>query len=304
MTHSDVADAETGARAQQRSADPGPAVPRGWRVSPSVAAFGAYLLLTVGLTYPLILHMSTHIPGGNVDEGAFLWNMWWMQHALLDLRTNPLTTNVIFYPLGVNLALYTLTPLNGILGLPLTLAAGPIVAANVLTILAFALAGLGMYHLALDVMGGGGPSQRLAAFAAGLLYTFASGRFVYASLGQYDYVHVQWLPLAVLFLLRSVRRPGTVSPVLAGFFLACAGLTEMNFVVFLFIFAVLAATLILRREGRAVVWAPWPGGWAWLRSSSWRDSAHSGWRWCAVHCMPATICSVAGAAPTSTSLTC
>ena len=253
MTQSDDADGEIGARAQPRRAGSVPASTRRKRISPSVAVFAAYLLLTLALTYPLIMHMATHIPGGNVDEGAFLWNIWWMQHALLDLRTNPLMTSAIFYPLGVNLALYTLTPLNGILALPLTLVAGPIVAVNVLTILAFALAGLGMYLLALDVAGNGGRTTRLAAFSAGLVYTFASARFVYASLGQYDYVHVQWLPLAVLFLLRSLRRPGLLSPLLGGFFLACSGLTEMNYVVFLFIFALLAATLILRREGKAVV---------------------------------------------------
>lgn len=207
----------------------------------SVAACAAYLLLALALTYPLLLRLGTHIPGGNVDEGAFLWNVWWMKHALLDLHSNPLNTQMIFYPLGVNLTLYTLTPLQGVLALPLTLAAGPIVASNVLFILSFALSGLGAYLLALEVMLSGAPpagarSRRLAAFVAGVLFAFASGRFLYAALGQYNFVHVEWLPLTVLFLLRTVREPGRRAPVLAGIFAACAGLTEMTFVVFLAVF--------------------------------------------------------------------
>jgi len=214
-----------------------------WRAPLSI--FGVYLLLTLIFTYPLIAHLGTHIPGGNVDEGAFLWNIWWMKHALLDLHANPLTTDMLFYPLGVNLTLYTLTPLNGLLALPLTLVAGPIVAVNVLTIAAFALSGLAMYLLAVDVLSNPSRQARLAAFIAGLLYAFASGRFLYAALGQYDYIHVQWLPLTVLFLLRTVYHRGRWSPLLAGLFAACAGLTEMNFVVFLVVFALCLFTYLL-----------------------------------------------------------
>jgi hypothetical protein len=226
---------------------------RGLSRAPLRAFFG-YLLLTLILTYPLILYMTSHIPGGNVDEGAFLWNTWWMKYALLDLHTNPLSTNMIFHPLGVNLALYTLTPLQGVLALPLTLAAGPIVATNVLFILAFALSGLGAYLLALDVLwtsasAADAPGRlRLAAFVAGALFAFASGRFLYAALGQYDYVHVQWLPLTVLFLLRTLRSSGWRAPVLAGIFAACAGLTEMNFVVFLAIFVLVWLAYLLARR--------------------------------------------------------
>lgn len=243
---------------------------RGGEWLTSLAVFAFYLLLALVLTYPLALRLGTHIPGGNVDEGAFLWNTWWVKHALLDLQTNPLNTDMIFYPLGANLALYTLTLLPGLLALPLTLLAGPIVASNVLFILAFALSGLGAYVLAIDVLctsapsfagvqPGGQPGQQceqvreerqrrtphLAAFVAGVVFAFASGRFLYGALGQYDFIHVEWLPFTVVFLLRTVRRRGWRSPVLAGVFAACAGLTEMSFVVFLAIFVLIWLVYLL-----------------------------------------------------------
>ena len=50
---------------------------------------GLYLALTLGLTYPLITNFSTHVPGTNVDEYTFLWNIWWFKHALFDLGLTP-----------------------------------------------------------------------------------------------------------------------------------------------------------------------------------------------------------------------
>ena len=77
---------------------------------------GLYLALTLGLTYPLITNFSTHVPGTNVDEYTFLWNIWWFKHAIFDLGIDPFTTTFTFYPLGASLAFYTLAILNDIVG--------------------------------------------------------------------------------------------------------------------------------------------------------------------------------------------
>ncbi len=222
----------------------------GWGEGVHLLAFAAYLVLTLLLTYPLPLHFTTHIPGGNVDEGAFLWNLWWIKHAIGEMQSSPLATDYIFYPLGINLALYTLTLLNGLLALPITLAFGPIVAANALFVASFVLSGFAMYLLALDCLGAKGRATVLASFVAGVVYAFASSRFLYAALGQYDYVSVQWLPLFVLFFLRAMRLPGWRAPILAGIFAAYAALTEMNFIVFIlvFVFVYLAYTWIKHRR--------------------------------------------------------
>ena len=39
-----------------------------------------YLLLSLLLTYPLVLHLSTHVIGSELMglyEYTFVWNLWW-----------------------------------------------------------------------------------------------------------------------------------------------------------------------------------------------------------------------------------
>lgn len=98
-------------------------------------------------------------------------------------------------------------------GAPLLLAGGPpILAHNVVLLLGFPLAGWAMFLLARDRTG-----SDLAGFFAGLAYAFGAYRF-------HHLVHVQslatqWLPLAVLYLLRALeggrRRPAVLAALFA-----------------------------------------------------------------------------------------
>jgi len=136
-----------------------------------------YVLLALILTYPLILQIGTHVPGDGRDDPALVWNLWWVRYALTDLHTNPLTCSYMFYPLGVNLTFYTLTILNGMLSIPVQMAANLVAASNINLLASFVIAGFGMYLLALDVAARGrrGSRQALtaAAFLAGLVFAFA-----------------------------------------------------------------------------------------------------------------------------------
>jgi len=99
----------------------------------------AYLLLTCILSYPLITHLTTHVPGSDLwafDEYTFVWDIWWFKHALLVLQQSPLTNNYIFYPIGINLALFTLTVFNGALAMPLLPWLPLPLASNVITLFA------------------------------------------------------------------------------------------------------------------------------------------------------------------------
>jgi len=83
---------------------------------------GLYLILGLALTYPLVLHFTTHVPGSATwafDEYTFLWNMWWFKYSIFDLQTNPLYSSFIFYPLGISLVLYTYHLHNALLSVPL-----------------------------------------------------------------------------------------------------------------------------------------------------------------------------------------
>jgi len=212
----------------------------------------AYVLLALLLTYPLLLHLSSHVPGSSTwafDEYTFIWNMWWFKYSLFDLHTSPLRTDYIFFPVGSSLLLYTYDIFNCLLALPLQFHLPLPLASNLVLLFTWVMSAWGAYLLALYLLRRSGLTEhvRLAAFAAGCLYAFASNRHIYAALGHYDMVSTQWLPFYALFFIRTLEEPGWKNPVLAGLFATMAMLCEMIFGTFLVIFSVVY--LLLRVTG-------------------------------------------------------
>jgi hypothetical protein len=228
---------------------------RRWRTD--VLVILAYTVLALVLTWPLAAHLGTHVPGNGGDDPPLTWNLWWVGHALLDRGTNPLDSNYLFYPLGINLAFYTLTLLNGMLSIPLQAVLGLIPASNLLLLSSFVLGGYGAFLLARYVLSstqypistssrqGERGYWRLdirnwAAFLAGLLYAFASSKMNYAALGQWNVTSSQWIPFYVLCLFRSADAPRRWRyPLLAALFLLFQAYAELTYASFLVVFTVL-----------------------------------------------------------------
>ena len=221
----------------------------------------AYLLLGLILTWPLVAHLATHVPGDGIDDPSLAWNLWWVKHALVDLPQNPFISAWQFWPIGINLAFYTLTVLNGMLGVPLVSAFGVIPAYNLLLLSSFVLGGYGAYLLALDFVGRGKQGNKdrqgdketrkrsvspcllvtMSAFLAGALYAFASSKLFYAALGQGNIASSQWAPFAALYIVRTARRDGKArDAALAALFVALQAYAEMTYASFLLVFAGLA----------------------------------------------------------------
>lgn len=118
-----------------------------------------YSLLSLALTWPLLIQFTSHVPGDGIDDPALTWNLWWIKHSLVDQQLNPFQSGWMFYPIGINLAFYTLTILNGLLALPLQVALGLVTASNLVLLSSFVLSGYGAYLLALQVLGGGSPQR-------------------------------------------------------------------------------------------------------------------------------------------------
>jgi hypothetical protein len=82
----------------------------------------SYALLSLLLTWPLVLHLSSALPAVRnelgVDVFQNVWNMWWTRQALVDL-SNPYWTPVLIYPQGASLTLHTLNLPLGLLAAPL-----------------------------------------------------------------------------------------------------------------------------------------------------------------------------------------
>jgi len=220
------------------------------RYRADILALVAYLLLAIVLTYPLVLHFATHVAGDGSDDPALAWNLWWVPYSILDLAQSPIHTNYMFYPIGLNLAFYTLTYLNAFLAIPIQFAFNLVVAANVNLLFSLVLSGYGAYLLTQYLIRNSkfeieDLSVHLAAFAAGVLYAFSSDKMLYASLGQFNIASSHWIPFYVLFLLKVARisnfefRISLRYSFLLGLFLLFQALSEFIFASFLIIFTVI-----------------------------------------------------------------
>jgi len=168
----------------------------------ALAALIGYLLLTLALTYPLVRVFASAIPGDGFDGWQNYWNLWWVKVALLDQHTHPWFTGLLYHPTGVSLLFHTLNAFNGFTFLPVQLAWGPLPAYNCVVVFSFALGGLGAYLLARQVLGPA--SSRWAAFAAGVIFTFAPYHTAHL-LGHMQLIALEWLPFYALYLLRTVN---------------------------------------------------------------------------------------------------
>ena len=246
-----------------------------------------YSLLAVALTWPLVTQITTHVPGSDTwayDEYTFLWNIWYFKHALIDQLSTPLHTDLIFYPVGMGLVMYTFNLLAAALALPIHLATGNIpLASNLVNLASTALAGYGTFLLVLYLLRPAAvnsdrstvnsrfspatfhlsPFTLLAAFIAGLIYAFASSRMVYLALGHYMIVTTQWLPFFLLYFVRILDRWRSRDALIAGVFAALCLLTDMLYGVLI---ALMAGVLLLdwwlgyrrqRRAGQAAQAIPW-----------------------------------------------
>src|SRR3990170_4124689 len=123
-------------------------------------------------TWPLTPNVTDSVvtqAGWELDGWQFLWNLWLVKHALVDLHTNPFHTDFLYFPQGSDLYLHTLAAMQGVLSIPLQLATDNLFLSwNVLALLFFVLSGLGMYALSYRVTG-----NHAAALFGGYVFAFA-----------------------------------------------------------------------------------------------------------------------------------
>lgn len=211
-----------------------------------------YLLLTVVMTYPLVAHFGTAIPGDGFDGWQNYWNLWWVKSALLDLQQSPYFTPYLYYPAGTSLLFQTLNIFNSLLTLPIQLAFGLTVSYNFVVLFAFVVGGYGAYLLALKVIGTeGGTVDFLAAFLAGVVFTFSPFHFAHL-LGHMQVISLEWLPFYALCLDGSLSSPRLrVVPhlVLPVLFLVLTALCDWYYLLYLLIFTLAYVCYVLWRRG-------------------------------------------------------
>ncbi|HXA27460.1 MAG TPA: hypothetical protein VN193_01825 [Candidatus Angelobacter sp.] len=207
-------------------------------------------------------HPATRWLGYAGDPQQATWFLRWTPYAIAHGQ-NPLLTDHIGYPGGVNLMWNTSMALLGVVLAPITLTAGPVVAYNVAVVMAFALSGVAAYALLRRLVGPG-----VAALLGALFYEFSPYTVAHA-LGQLDLTLVAGPPLMLLLihevLVRrrwSARRAGVLlGLVAAGQALVAEELLASSAIAAVVVLVVLAvqdgsATPARSRDGlRALGWA-------------------------------------------------
>jgi hypothetical protein len=158
--------------------------------------------------------------------------MWWVKKALVDLHTNPLYTDYLFYPKGVSLAFHDFSLLNSLFSLPLQSLFTLSEIYNLLVLFTFILGGFGCFLLVRYLTG-----DRLAAFLSGLVFAFWGGRLYFIS--HLSLASTQWFPFCVLYLIKTLRENSYRNPVLAAIFLVMNALSAWYYAIYMTLFVLL-----------------------------------------------------------------
>jgi hypothetical protein len=207
----------------------------------------SYLLCSLVFTFPLVLRLTTHVPGEvEGDVPVYIWNLWWMQHAL-STGISPLFTDYIFAPYGASLAFHAFVFLKAFIAIPLQWFCSAWTAYNLLILLTFALAGYGMFVLARHLTG-----DRRAAWVAGLLYAF-SPYMLTRGLGHLNYLSGEWMPLYVLCLIRLLETRERRWAVWGALCLLLTAYCEYYYLIYLTMFTALYLGWRFRSDRAAVL---------------------------------------------------
>ncbi len=156
-----------------------------------------FLLATAALTWPIpaSLESSSGLRGDYFNN---LWNFWWVKHCVSELES-PFSTDFLYYPIGISLKRHTLSPLNAAAGAGLSSFLDLHTAYNLVLLLTFALSGWTFSLFAREATG-----SLAGGILGGLYYTF--NPYHYSYLCQINVFTLEFLPLALLFLVRCYRR--------------------------------------------------------------------------------------------------
>jgi len=160
------------------------------------AIAGYFLLLAVLITFPLISHLSGHLPYDKAHDQLYILSLLEFQTTALLFHPNEFFSGNIFY--GSGDALYSSDLLLGLLAIfgPLKLLIGDsMVAFNLTYILAFAFNAIAMYWLGWTTT-----KSRSAALVAGTVYGFGALQINYAF--HLQLIAAWWTPLALVFVCR------------------------------------------------------------------------------------------------------
>jgi hypothetical protein len=190
-----------------------PGQPAAGRVAGIAACAVSFLAVCLLTGRAALLHPGSAAVGSNPasDYQVMSWSLEWWPWAIRH-GVDPLHTPLLWAPDGFSTLWMTTIPTASLLGLPITLTAGPLVAYNVLALLAAPLAAGSAYLLCREL-----GVQPLAALAGGLIFGLSPYMLGHTLSQHLDLILVFPLPLLALLVVRRQRGRTSSRRFVAGF---------------------------------------------------------------------------------------
>jgi len=191
----------------------------------------SYTLLTIILTYPVLFKIKTDIPGTGADSFQWMRILWYTKIAIKEADLAALThDHLLFYPNGIESMPFS-SAFNQVLYVLLSPFLELHVIYTILWLLTFIIGAIGSYLLVKYLT-----DNKYAAFIAGIVFAFSPYHF---SRGLYFFgaATVQWIPFCALYLMKTVKEEGIKNPILAGIFFILVAMSDLQYLIFMGIFA-------------------------------------------------------------------
>ena len=212
------------------------------RAWPAVGVIGAFAALTVAMTWPQALYLSSRATA-HQDIFFNMWRLRWFAHALATPAR--LFDANIFYPEPRTLALSDAMFVEGMLSAPLTWAGlSPVLVHNLMLLGAIALSGAAMFALVRYLTG-----SRGAGILGGIVFAFAPYRFEHIMHMELQWA--MWTPLAFLALHRAYDTGQWRYGLATGACVALQMLSSIYYGIFLATLLGLGAPLLFLADRRA-----------------------------------------------------
>ena len=162
-----------------------------WEIlqKPEFLAFIYFTIMTVVMTYPLVLRMGNFVIGQIGDNVYFVWLVHWYQKAIFELGISPFFNPYLNYPQGWNLASTDIAPAMVALAMPGSLLFGQTWGYNFAMLLSFILTGWAMYLWVKHLTG-----DDIAALVAGTIFSFIPYRMLHFIGGHLSLAGTMWFP--------------------------------------------------------------------------------------------------------------
>ena len=219
---------------------------------PLLGALALLTALTVIITWPMALHLSTRVPGHG-DPLFSIWRLAWVAHALAHDPARLFDAN-IFYPHLRTLAYSDAMLLEGIVAAPLLWArVNPVLVYNLMFLTGIVSSGAGMFVLVRYLT-----SDIRAALVSAAVFTLAPYRIEH-------FIHLElqwtmWMPLTLWALHRAVDEGRMKFGLLTGLFLWLQIISCVYYGAFLGLIAGALALLLIATRPEAARRAAVPLG--------------------------------------------